>query len=234
MQNLIEGFETVDLPDPIIRPKFGKVKKLITLVAVIAVISAIAYIASRPAVVEFIATARLYFSKQVQSKAWNEAKRINLEGDIQHKTEELKKVKPNSFLIREVEAQQRPEINIKVEEYLRSKQSPMADYTDVLLSQPNWKKIVALSNAESSLCRRYPVNTSNCWGIGGEKLWVLGDNLGEGIVAANNFLATYPVKGKKYQDMSIEEMNGLYKQPYGAHWSVNIYTVLMDLEKLEK
>lgn len=122
----------------------------------------------------------------------------------------------------------------EVEIYLRRQGSPLADFTSILVSQRNWKKIVALANAESSLCRRYPVSLANCWGIGGADLWDMGSNLGEGVVAMNNFLNNYPRRSPvKYSHMSFERMNGLYKQPPAQHWIDNNQIVYDDMVAIE-
>ena len=123
----------------------------------------------------------------------------------------------------------------KVKEYLQEQGSPLAQYVPILVTVRNWKKIVALSNAESSMCRVYPVGKSNCWGVGGSNLLDMGDNLGQGIVTMNHFLNVYPKNASlKYSQMSFEQMNGLYKQPPAQHWIDNNQTVYDDLTKIER
>jgi|GEM_PF-1824155 hypothetical protein len=123
----------------------------------------------------------------------------------------------------------------KVEKYLESQGSPLAKYTTVLISVKNWKQIVALANAESSLCRNYPVNYANCWGVGGSSLWDFGNNLGDGILAMDRFLNQYPLHSPvKYSQMSFQRMNGLYKQPAAQHWVYNAQSVYDDLAAIEK
>jgi hypothetical protein len=126
------------------------------------------------------------------------------------------------------------ELNNKVKSYLKSQGSPLAAYTSTLLQLPNWKKIIALSNAESGMCKHYPVAKANCWGIGGANLWYMGSNLGEGIVSMNHFLNTYPANSKvKYTQMTFKQMNGLYKQPAAQHWVDNNQAVYDDLTAIE-
>jgi hypothetical protein len=121
-----------------------------------------------------------------------------------------------------------------VRDYLNQQGSPLAEYTETLITLRNWKKIVALANAESSMCRNYPANTANCWGVGGTNLWNMGANLGEGIVAMNHFLNKYPLSSPvKYSQMNFEQMNGLYKQPPAVHWVGNGRSVYDDLVSLE-
>jgi len=131
--------------------------------------------------------------------------------------------------------QRQLKMNGMLKEYLVSKRSPLAEYSATLLQQNNWKKIIALSNAESTMCRRYIEHLANCWGVGGSKLWDMGDNLGEGVVAMNKFLNAAPMRSKvKYSQMNFEQMNGLYKQPPGDHWVYNNLAVYNDLTDLEK
>lgn len=119
--------------------------------------------------------------------------------------------------------------------YLEDRNSPLATYAPVIVTLRHWKKIIALSNAESTLCRRYPIDTANCWGVGGADLWDMGDNLGQGVIAMNKFLTFYPRRSDvKYYQMSFERMNGLYKQPPAQHWVDNNQIVYDDLVALEK
>jgi hypothetical protein len=122
----------------------------------------------------------------------------------------------------------------KVEQFLLDNYSPLAGHTKVLMRQNNWKKIIALANAESTLCRRFPTGTNNCWGVGGNSLWQLGTGLDEGIIAMNRFLNTYPLRAaKKYSQMDYSEMNGLYKQPAADHWVRNNRVMEDALTRLE-
>lgn len=131
--------------------------------------------------------------------------------------------------------QRQLKLNQELKRYLEEKRSPLAEYSSVLIQQKNWKKIIALSNAESTLCRRYIEATANCWGVGGSDLWDMGENLGEGVVAMNHFLNTSPRLSKiKYSQMNFEQMNGLYKQPPGDHWVYNNLQIYNELTALEK
>lgn len=119
--------------------------------------------------------------------------------------------------------------------YLQLYRSPLADYAEVLAKQPHWKQIVALANAESTLCRNYPQKTANCWGVGGSDLWTMGENLGEGIMSMNNFLENHPKRSPvKYAQMTFEQMNGLYKQPPKDHWVFNAKSIYEELATLEQ
>ena len=126
-------------------------------------------------------------------------------------------------------------LSLKLKEYLNGYNSPLAEYTDGIIELKNWKKIIALSNAESSLCRRYPESTANCWGVGGANLWDMGDNLGEGVKEMDHFLRHYPRRNTiKYDAMKFEHMNGLYKQPAADHWVINNQQTYNDLIRIEQ
>jgi len=122
----------------------------------------------------------------------------------------------------------------ELKQYLESQKSPLANYASTLVTVKNWKQIIALSNAESSMCRNYPVSKANCWGVGGANLWDMGNNLGDGIIVMNRFLNQYPLRSStKYAQMSFKQMNGLYKQPAAAHWLYNVQSTFDELSALE-
>ena len=123
-----------------------------------------------------------------------------------------------------------------VKEYLEKRKSPLAECSDIIVEQNNWKKILSLANAESGLGKHTIPGTYNYWGVmAGSTLKVMATNKCDAIPSMNEFLANYPRRSQvKYQDMSIERMNGLYKQPYGLHWTINNKVVLNHLTDLEK
>ena len=132
------------------------------------------------------------------------------------------------------QAQRQQKLTQKIETYLAARNSPLAKFAPTLVTVKNWKKIIALSNAESTLCRFYPKSTANCWGVGGSDLWDFGNDLHDGIIGMNRFLNEYPKKmSTKYSQMSFERMNGLYKQPPGAHWVFNAKVIYDDLTVIE-
>ncbi|MEJ0021654.1 MAG: hypothetical protein WDN47_03660 [Candidatus Doudnabacteria bacterium] len=132
------------------------------------------------------------------------------------------------------QAMRQQELTSKVRTYLQEQRSPLAEYASTLVTLRNWKQIVALSNAESSMCLHYHIDTSNCWGVGGTSPWNMGTNLGDGVITMNHFLNKYPLHSPiKYAQMSFEQMNGLYKQPPADHWVANNRTVYDDLVSIE-
>lgn len=156
------------------------------------------------------------------------------------------KLKPLVFDIKQKEELQRTfgktlkesphsKLTASLKSYLTAKKSPLANCTETILAQKNWKKILSLANAESGLGKRFPESTNNLWGVGGSNLWVMGDTMCEAIPTMNEFLANNPRRSAvKYQDMPIERMNGVYKQPAANHWVVNNNVILRDLSELER
>jgi len=148
----------------------------------------------------------------------------------------LSEMKNDEYYRQQLEAQAWRQVDLtkKIKEYLTEQGSPLADYTQTLVTLRNWKKIVALSNAESGMCRHYVESTANCWGVGGANLWDMGSNLGQGVVAMNHFLNNYPLRSKvKYSQLNFEQMNGLYKQPAAQHWVDNNQIIYDQLTTIE-
>ena len=52
-----------------------------------------------------------------------------------------------------------------LQDYLSQKGSPLAPYASEILQNENWKLVLAISNGESTMCKRQMYN--NCWGVGG-------------------------------------------------------------------
>lgn len=153
--------------------------------------------------------------------------------DPNYKDERLK-------LLETVHAQEpkRSSLAIGIEKYLNDKGSPMAEAADELAELKNWKRIIALSNAESSFCKRIPAGTYNCWGVktgyGDNGYEVMGKSFTESVKRMDYWLSTRPLKNdKKYADWKYTEMNGVYKQPAANHWLVNIYSIEEELNKIK-
>ncbi len=119
-------------------------------------------------------------------------------------------------------------------DYLTQRRSPFAECVDQLVELQTADKILSLSNAESGLGKRAPVGKHNYWGVGGSNLWKMGNSVCEGVQSMDNFLNEFPRRSPiKYKDMSIDRMNGLYKQPRAIHWSNNNNVILNDLAGLK-
>jgi hypothetical protein len=120
-------------------------------------------------------------------------------------------------------------------QYLSQRGSPLANCAELLVSLgANGDKILSLANAESGLGKRFIRSTYNMWGVGGG-YWKMGNSPCEAVQSMDNFLNEYPRRSAvKYSAMSIEQMNGLYKQPAARHWVNNNYAILNDLKALRQ
>jgi len=111
--------------------------------------------------------------------------------------------------------------------YLESKKSPLAPYADHILTQDNWKLVLAISNAESTLCKRQMYN--NCWGVGGA--W----NLRRYETFADGFTDVSKLVTNKYIPYgadSAEEMVRKYVGNYSKNWVIAVNQILNQLNQL--
>jgi len=76
--------------------------------------------------------------------------------------------------------------------YLVEQESPLQDYVEILLLQPNWKFVLAISQAESGMCVYHIEH--NCWGIGGGNIRKY-PSFAEAIVDANAVVQRYADRG---------------------------------------
>lgn len=115
--------------------------------------------------------------------------------------------------------------------YLESKGSPLADYTDILLAQKDWKTILAISNAESTLGKHCYYN--NCSGIYGRY------NQGYAGLKRYETKADWIVDlqellTKRYSGWTLDKMNGIYVYPSSTSWIRATKSVYTDLNKIEQ
>jgi hypothetical protein len=111
--------------------------------------------------------------------------------------------------------------------YLAKKNSPLADYSETLLAQENWKLVLAISNGESTMCKRQ--RNYNCWGIGGA--WNLRQysSFEEGIVDVNRILTDkYVARGLD----SPEKIVNRYVGHPNSNWVVAVNQILNQLNSL--
>ena len=109
--------------------------------------------------------------------------------------------------------------------YLASKQSPLADKSVYLLKQRDWKLIVAISQAESNMCKRQLGN--NCWGIGGGNHRKY-PNLEFAITDAQTVIGKYVDRGADTPQEILPRYVGWNNQ----NWVLAVSQVLNQLEQL--
>lgn len=126
------------------------------------------------------------------------------------------------------QTQQTADINREVtlvQSYLQSKGSPLANYTGILLAQPDWKTIIAISNSESTLGKHCYVN--NCSGIFGQNGLRTYENIPAWIVDMQNLLTT------RYSGWSLQQMDGVYVYPRSKSWIMASSSVYNDLTQIQ-
>jgi hypothetical protein len=112
-----------------------------------------------------------------------------------------------------------------VRAYLQSKNSPLAQYTEVLLAQPHWKTIIAVSNSESNMGQHCYVN--NCSGIFGQGGLRTYSSVPAWIVDMESVIANH------YSTMTLNQMDGIYVQPRSTNWLMASSSVYSDLSNIE-
>lgn len=112
-----------------------------------------------------------------------------------------------------------------VRAYLQAKNSPFASYTEILLAQPNWKTILAISNSESNMGKHCYYN--NCSGIFGKNGLRTYNSVPDWMVDLQSLLSTH------YQGWTLQQMNGVYVYPRSNNWIAASSSVFTDLTQLE-
>ncbi len=120
-------------------------------------------------------------------------------------------------------------IEQKLEAYLKTKDSPLAEHTETLLEQKHWKLIVAISRIESQHCKIQ--KGFNCWGVGGDSAYRIYENYGEAIKDINDLIEYWQSKGKW---LTPEEMNCSYVVPCNQNWVNVTKAELANIEEVIK
>jgi len=155
--------------------------------------------------------------------------------NIKQNSEDLIRPKQTFLTMAEIQnSDAKYHYEILLKEFLKAKKSPMADCTDILVNLDTHKKILSLSAAESSYGVHTISGTYNYWGVmAGRTLKKMGNSPCEAVLNMDKFLGEYPRRSAlKYKDMTIDAMNGLYKQPRAQHWSNNNNAVFSKLDGL--
>jgi hypothetical protein len=122
-----------------------------------------------------------------------------------------------------------PSIKAVVEEYLKSKDSPLAEHVDVLLQQPHWELLIAVSNIESSWCTRKI--DYNCWGIGGDSAYRHYVGYEEAIRDAELVIKGWQERGRW---LTVDDMNCHYVVPCNQNWVNVVKNTLQEIEEIKK
>lgn len=115
-----------------------------------------------------------------------------------------------------------------LEDYLKARNSPLADHVDAISEQSQWKLIIAISRAESSFCKRQERN--NCWGIGGA--WNLKnyDNFDDAVADVNRILEQHYIAAGL--DSPSKIVNKWVGHP-NDNWEAAVEQELNNLEDVE-
>lgn len=114
-----------------------------------------------------------------------------------------------------------------VEEYLRARNSPLADHAAVLLEQEHWELLIAISRIESQYCTRKIA--FNCWGIGGDSAYKRYASYDEAIRDAEALITKWQDKGRW---LSVEDMNCSYVVPCSANWEAVVKAELKSVMRI--
>jgi len=140
---------------------------------------------------------------------------------------EIQKIRINSLArsaVLPVEAEQ-PQTD-QIAEFLREKNSPLADYAGLIARMPHWKLILGIAQAESNLCKRTDKN--NCWGIGPGGPWTY-EEIEDSLYHVNYLIQRYQALG---MDMERPEtMVRTYVGFQNPNWVAAIYDVFSELEE---
>lgn len=110
-------------------------------------------------------------------------------------------------------------------QYLVDKGSPLAKYAGELARMPNWKTLVGIAAAESSLCKKTARN--NCWGIGPNNTPLTYDDISQSLYYANYLLNKYSKLGMN--PAKPETIVRTYVGYDHATWVSNVESVFAEL-----
>ena len=126
-----------------------------------------------------------------------------------------------------VQSEEPPSTGAVVREYLESKGSPLAEHTEVLLQQKNWKLLIAISRIESQFCK---IKISyNCWGIGGDARYRHYEGYEDAIIDAEKVIEYWQERGRW---LTVEDMNCHYVVPCNENWVRVVSSTLIEIDKL--
>ena len=113
-----------------------------------------------------------------------------------------------------------------LQKYLALKNSPLADHVDALSEQTQWKLIIAISQAESSACKKLPPSSYNCWGIGGAWDLKYYENYDQAIADVNRILEQHYIQAGLNTPKTIVNKWVGHNSP---NWQAQVQTILNQL-----
>lgn len=119
--------------------------------------------------------------------------------------------------------------SLRLQEFLESKQSPLAPDAEFVIGLKHWKLLVAISAIESQYCKHQL--GYNCWGIGGDTSYRYYSSFRAAATDANDLIESWQVKGKW---LTVEEMNCSYVQPCNPNWVKVVNDNLQILNEITK
>jgi len=170
---------------------------------------------------------------------------------------ELKKITPEQeaekeFLVRKLETLKTVErtdseglyqftggASEPLKDYLHRKGSPLVDYAGFIMNLDHWQLIIALAAAESSFCKKQPLNrdtgalTYNCWGVGGDDNLREYSGYKEALIDIDMLITSWQARGRwlTVSDMNRGD-NASYVYPYNLQWEKNVNAILEELNLL--
>lgn len=114
----------------------------------------------------------------------------------------------------------------KIQKYLQSKDSPLAEAARTIAEQPHWRLILAITFAESSWGKNCVNN--NCSNIGvkpGHELWHTYKTYDDWVADFNQLLE------RRYKDWTLDQMCGVYVKPCNQNWLLATTQALDELKQ---
>jgi hypothetical protein len=141
-----------------------------------------------------------------------------------------KTLNPNSLSFENLV--QNDPLAVKLKAYLESYNSPLAEYADEIIQQPQWQRALAISWVESNYGQH--CYNENCSGIGvqpGHPAWRKYNTKLDWFKDMTQLLEK-PIYKEKYT--TFEKMKGIYVNPGSASWVYGAKTKYAELMSLTK
>jgi len=117
-------------------------------------------------------------------------------------------------------------LSVRLDEYLKTKKSPVAGDAEYILTLKHWRLLLAISAIESQFCLR--VVDYNCFGLGGDSAYRHYSSYRASFVDANDLIERWQKKGKW---LTVESMSGSYVVPASDNWVRVVNKVLGELPR---